>query len=212
MKQVKLYWNLLRGTNLLFIAIIQWLVFQSVIIPVLATQGVVPATGKLQFIFTILATVLICAGGNIINDYFDTRIDEINKPEKVIIGKSISRREAMLLHQFLTFSGVLLGLIVAVYAKSYLLGVIYILVPGLLWFYSSSYKRMFVAGNFVVATLSGLVPLLIGITEKIFLERKYGDKIIDTGLIGDFMLWVLVFSFFAFLTTLIREIVYVIEV
>ena len=45
-----------------------------------------------------VATVTIGAAGYIINDYYDIKIDTINKPDRVIIGKSLKRRTAMLLH------------------------------------------------------------------------------------------------------------------
>lgn len=61
----------------------------------------------------MLSTVLIAAGGNIINDYFDTRIDRINKPEEVIVGRTVKRRVAMMGHLLFSGLGFLLGTVVA---------------------------------------------------------------------------------------------------
>jgi 4-hydroxybenzoate polyprenyltransferase len=57
----------------------------------------------------VLSTVLIAAGGNVINDYFDTRIDRINKPGDVIVGRTVKRRVAMTAHGVLSGLGLLLG-------------------------------------------------------------------------------------------------------
>ncbi|MFN7328019.1 MAG: UbiA family prenyltransferase, partial [Bacteroidota bacterium] len=55
------------------------------------------------------STILIAAAGYIINDYYDVKIDLINKPERVVIGKSITRRYAIFFHTALSFLGVALG-------------------------------------------------------------------------------------------------------
>ena len=57
-----------------------------------------PQMPLLHFLVLVLSTVLIAAGGNVINDYFDTRIDRINKPGKVIVGRTVRRRVAMTAH------------------------------------------------------------------------------------------------------------------
>ena len=55
------------------------------------------------------STVLIAAAGYIINDYYDVKIDFINKPERVVIGRSIARRYAILFHVALSCMGILIG-------------------------------------------------------------------------------------------------------
>ena len=63
---------------------------------------------SLLFFLLVFSTVLIAAAGNIINDYFDMDIDHINKPKKMVIGKWISRRWAMLWHMLLSLIGLFL--------------------------------------------------------------------------------------------------------
>ncbi len=58
-----------------------------------------------QLFLLSLSTILIAAGGYIINDYYDVKIDYINKPDRVVIGKSITRRYAILFHIALSVSG-----------------------------------------------------------------------------------------------------------
>ena len=55
------------------------------------------------------STILIAAAGYVINDYYDIKIDLINKPERVVIGRSIARRYAILFHVVLSSIGILMG-------------------------------------------------------------------------------------------------------
>ncbi|MDR3704856.1 MAG: geranylgeranylglycerol-phosphate geranylgeranyltransferase [Paludibacteraceae bacterium] len=207
--------NLIRYKNLIFIAGLQWLMYYSIILPVLRVYQIdlQYAMSGLQFALLVGASVFIAAGGYVINDYFDTRIDEINRPEKVIIGKSISKKQASLIHQVFTGIGVVLGLTVAYFSKSLTVGLIVAIVPGLLWFYSASYKRQFLLGNVVVALNAAFVPLIIVTAETAFLSRpeNYGDLITQTPIIPTLYVWICGFAAFAFLTTLIREIIKDIE-
>ncbi len=169
----------------------------------------------IHFWLLVLSTVLIAAGGNAINDYFDTRIDRVNKPGAVIVGRSVKRRTAMLGHWILTAAGVLLGLLVAWRAGQLWLSIIPFFCAGALWAYSTRLKRTFLLGNGLVAVLVALVPLSVGLYEIPALQQLYGSKAIGTSLTGEAIeivfgfqgLWVWIWGFtaFAFLTTLIRE-------
>lgn len=199
--------KLIRVKNLAFIILIQLMVRYAILLPLLLIFNIELVTGNLYFGLVVMATVFIAAGGYIINDYFDTRIDEINKPEKVIVGKTISRHLAMTLHQVLTGIGVAIGLLLSWKAHSFAIAIIFLFIPGLLWFYSSVYKRQFLVGNLIVAVCAALVPFTIILFEVYFLKSKYGSEFIDNGLIGLIFHWGIYFALFAFITTLIREIV-----
>jgi 4-hydroxybenzoate polyprenyltransferase len=155
----------------------------------------------------IAATVLIAAGGYVLNDYFDIKIDTINRPEKQIVGNIISRRYAMILHQVLTGLGTFCGLLLAYFARSYTLAFIFIVVPGLLWFYSASYKRQFMIGNLVVSFIAALTVLVVGITQMAFLQKEFGKLIFETPIPKEFYSWIGGFALFSFLITWIREII-----
>ena len=169
----------------------------------------------LQFWLLVLSTVLIAAGGNIINDYFDTRIDRINRPGGVIVGRTVKRRVAMAGHLVISTIGVLLGLWVAWRSGNWRWGLIPIFAVTTLWFYSTTLKRAFLIGNGVVAVLSALVPLTVGLYEIPALAQAYPAGMTATTTDGRVMVadfdwntpWfaILIFAFFAFLTTLIRE-------
>ena len=150
----------------------------------------------------------IAAAGYIINDYFDTQADMINKPRRVVVGIKISRRIAMILHAVLNIIGVGIGIYLAFYIKLPSLSLVFIIATGLLWFYSTNYKRQFLVGNLSVAFLTGLVPLMVVLFEIPLLNREYGQVMLrNDASFGYIFAWISAFSFFAFFTTMIREIV-----
>lgn len=205
------YLNLIRYKNLIFIAGLQWIIFYTVITPILKVFQIDASTNMLGYQLALLigSTVFIAAAGYIINDYFDTRIDEINRPEKVIVGKTISKQQASILHYTLTGIGLLMGFSVAYMCRSLTLGLIIAFVPGLLWFYSASYKRQFLLGNIVVAICAGLVPLTISIGCVAFLSKNTLGLIYETPIpITPFIYGsACFFAVFAFISTFIREII-----
>src|SRR5688572_18811611 len=112
--------------------------------------GIHTLTDFKLFILSV-STVSIAAAGYIINDYYDVKIDYINKPERVVIGKSIARRYAILFHVVLSGIGIILGFLV-----SWRIVAINILSVFLLWLYSNNLKRLPFIGNLTVAFLTGL--------------------------------------------------------
>lgn len=131
-----------------------------------------------------LSTVLIAAGGYVINDYYDVKIDFVNNPERVVVGKTIHRRFAILLHIALSILGVAIGLLV-----SWKLALVNVLSVSLLWFYSNLLKRLAFIGNFTVALLTGASIAIILLLYDV-----------NTVLI-------LIYSLFSFFMTLVREII-----
>ncbi len=166
------------------------------------------------FTLLVLSTVLIAAGGNVINDYFDTRIDRINKPGEVIVGRKVERRKAMLAHLVLSAIGLLCGLFVAWRTGMIQLVSIPAFAIAALWSYSTVLKRQLIAGNVLVALLTALVPLTVGLYEIPLLQRAFseprelsigGDIVQIVPVLDELWFWILGFSAFAFLATLVRE-------
>lgn len=201
------YLKLIRLQNLLFIAIIQLLMHTVVILPILQIFGFEMAMSTDMLCLLMAATIFIAAGGYTLNDYFDVKIDAINRPDRQIVGVIINRRNAMVLHQFLTGIGVACGLLLSYFAQSFTLAFIFIVVPGLLWFYSASYKRQFLIGNLVVAFLAALVILVVGITQIAFLKKEFGMLIFETNIPQQIYGWIGGYATFSFLMTWIREII-----
>lgn len=200
---MKHLFQLIRWQNLLFTIAIMLLMQKMIAEPLLSDWIHLPAWLLCMLVF---AVACIAAGGYAINDYFDVRIDAINRPDRVIVTRSLTKQTAMLCHQIMTALGALTGIAVAIVLRSWSLTLIFIFVPGLLWFYSSSYKRQFVIGNLIVAFVAALVPLTIAIANADYLNQRFGELLHYTTIVRDLYLWIGGFALFAFLTTLIREI------
>lgn len=201
------YIKLIRFQNLFFILLIQWMMIQFIIVPLLQINGIDNSGSFFLYFLLTMATVLTAAGGYVLNDYFDLKIDAINKPEKQLVGRFISKQKAMLLYQVLTIPGIIAGISLAWLLGSFSLAFIFIAVPGLLWFYSASYKRQLIIGNIIVAFLAGLSVFIVGITEMVILQNKFGHLIFETEIPQQIYGWSGGFAFFAFLLTWIREII-----
>ena len=199
--------RLVRWSNLLFLAALVWLMEKWVAVPILDKAAFGEQLPWYVLVLLIIATVLIAAGGYVINDYFDVKIDRINRPDEVIVTRSISKPVAMQLSLWLSGIGIVCGIIVAILLRSWTLGILFILVPGLLWFYSSSYKRLFMVGNLIIALLAALTPLLVAMANMAILRLRYETILPYISLPHDLYAWLGGFALFAFLLTWIREII-----
>lgn len=200
--------SLVRFPNLLIIAFTQYAMRYLLMEPLLPSDTFELQFGDFQFALLVFSTMLIAAAGYIINDYFDTRADLINKPARVVVGVKISRKVAMILHATLNIFGVGIGVYLAFYVGLPSLSLVFVLSTGLLWFYSTNYKKQFLVGNLAVAFLTGLVPLMVVLFEIPLLNMEYGEVMIRYDADFNYLFaWVSAFSFFAFITTLIREII-----
>ncbi len=200
--------KLVRIQNLLIVAATQYLMRFAIIRPILAINDFELQLSELDFFILVLSTVCITAAGYVINDYFDTKTDTFNKPEKVVVDKIVSRRGAMALHIVLNIIGIIGGFYVSWVIGHLKFGFIFILITGILWYYSTTYKRQFFIGNLLVAILTAMVPLLVILYELPLLTREYSAILIENNAnLNHVLYWVLAFSFFAFITTLIREII-----
>jgi 4-hydroxybenzoate polyprenyltransferase len=173
-------WRLTRLPNLAIIAITQYFTATFLI----GDLTIYTVLYDLKFHFLVVSTASIAAAGYIINDYYDIKIDLINKPERVVIGSSLKRRKAMLGHTFLNFFGIGVALLI-----SLKLALIVFLAAFWLWLYSNQLKRWALIGNISVALLTALSLLLVGV---------YYNNI--TSLIKAYAL-------FAFSISLVREII-----
>ena len=203
---MKAIFKLIRWKNLLLTALVVWLMEKMVAVPLLDRALFGEQLPSWLLCLLMLSVVMIAAGGYAINDYFDVKIDNINRPDKLLVTRDISKSQAMFVHQVMTVIGVLAGLVVAWFTRSWTLLLTFIFIPGLLWFYSSSYKRQFIVGNLIVSFSAALVPLVVAIANAGYMRHRFGEIMQYTSVGKEIYLWIGVFSVFAFLTTLIREI------
>lgn len=165
-----------------------------------------------DFFLLSFSTVMIAAAGNIINDYFDVRADRVNRPERLIIGKYVKRRVAIVTHWGINIVAFGIAIYLSWRLNSFWYVFIHLLSINILWFYSLYFKRRFLIGNVLIAALTALVPLLVGIyfyqtlsTELISFE-SIDPKF--SMVAPSFILWLcFLLAAFAFLLNLAREIV-----
>lgn len=71
----------------------------------------------------------------------------------------------MALHLVLNILAIGLGFYIGHVVGLYKLGLIHVFSAGLLWFYSTDFKKQFLVGNLIVALLTGCVPLVVPVFE-----------------------------------------------
>ena len=206
-EQLKDIMRLVRWSNLLFLLALIWLMENWIAVPILAKLGF----GELLpwYILWLIGAgiVLIAAGGYVVNDYFDVKIDRINRPDALIVTRSVSKPTAMRLSISLSVVGAICGIAASALLRSMTLAIIFVMVPGLLWFYSSSYKRLLIIGNLTIAILAALPPLVVALANVAQLKLLYAAILPYTSLEQDLFAWLGGFALFAFLLTWMREIV-----
>ena len=116
------------------------------------------------WIFPILAVFLITASGNVINDYFDFKIDKINKPRRPLPSGKIPRKEALVLYFVLGSVGLMISFLVSL--NFFILALFNSI---LVFLYSWRFKKTWL-GNSVVSFLAcsvfvAPVFILYGIKE-----------------------------------------------
>jgi 4-hydroxybenzoate polyprenyltransferase len=166
------------------------------------------------FFWLVFSTVLIAAGGNIINDYFDVRADRVNKPHRLIITKHVKKRTAIFMHWTINFIAFSIALYLSWVTDSFWYLFIHLFSINVLWFYSMYFKRRFLIGNVLIAALTALVPVLVGIffyQHNLTNTTWYDMELFPFNLEGSTPKIMLYISFglaiFAFLLNLAREIV-----
>ncbi len=159
-----------------------------------------------DFSMLIVTVIALTAAGNVINDYFDQKVDRINKPDQVIVGKTVKRRVAIILHQGLNILAVLATLYVCLRTSFWWPLILPIFIATLLWWYSPVLKKRVFVGNLAVAFCTACVPIWAALFEIHELQVKYQDMLIDGHEFFSHM-WMRVaaVSLFAFILTLLRE-------
>lgn len=172
--------KLIRSSNLLIISITQVFAYYF-LNPSVTFQKMLEA----DFIVLLSCTFLVAAAGYIINDYMDVMLDLVNKPDKVIVGKKISRRWAMFLHFLMNLTAFIMA-----YSLSKKVALLVLGCMISLWIYSQLLKKTYLSGNILVAFLTA---------STLWILLLFNEDVSQTGI------WV--YSIFAFGTTLIREII-----
>lgn len=179
-----------------------------VVVPLLKTSEFTPSLHTWQFLLIVLSTVLIAAGGYVINDFFDKDIDAANGIGKV---HDFSGWTMKTLYFVFSIIGIAIGLYLTYALKLRQFALTYLLTAALLYFYSASYKRLPLVGNFVVAFLTAVAVFLPAFADY---ELQYAFRDIKLPVINNKMynLRLIIaitaaYAFFTFLISLVREII-----
>ncbi len=180
--------------------VLMTVVTQLVIVFFFYHVGIDTTLADWQIGLLITATALLTASGNIINDVYDVVIDQINKPEKVIVGKKITEKTAMSWYMGLTIAGVAMGFVLANSIDRPLFSCVFIIVAFLLYLYASSLKSMLLVGNVVISILVSLVLLVVVIFDLLpsvsAYQREFYQSVLKV---------VAIYAAFSFLVNLCRE-------
>lgn len=197
--------RLIRFPNLAIVALTQFLLYYQIILPALQASKIPPALTPPLFFLFVIVTLLITAGGYIVNDLIDLEIDLLNKPERVVISRKIPHQTAYWLYFVLNLAGFILSLSIAFLAnRMHLLFIFPTAVVGLLA-YSAWLKKRPLSGNVLVALYCAGVAAIVWIAELPALQKLPSadyQHVIQLSIY---------YAGFAFLSTLFREIVKDIE-
>ncbi|MBZ5856208.1 geranylgeranylglycerol-phosphate geranylgeranyltransferase [Flavihumibacter profundi] len=214
MKLIAAFFRLIRWPNLLFIIVTQVLFYTCILMPTAsvgetALQWDTPLKLDPQyFILLVISSGLIAAAGYIINDYFDLNIDQVNKPGAIVIQRIIRRRWAIVWHLVLSSIGAGIAFYLSWKLKNPIIGFANFGCVLLLWLYSTSLKKQLLAGNILISLLTAWVILVIYFSElsiSRFNEPLYRSQI------NSVFKYAIIYSSFAFIISLIREVVKDIE-
>jgi 4-hydroxybenzoate polyprenyltransferase len=206
MKIIAAFFRLIRWPNLVFIIITQLLFYYCVYSPLLT----IPPHFKTRnlYFLLVISSVCIAAAGYIINDYFDVQIDAINKPDRMVVNKIIKRRWAIVWHLLLSSIGIAVSFYISSKIKVWPIFIVNALCVVALWFYSTHFKKQLLVGNLLIAALTAWIILVVYLFAgaDIFSLKSFevSHAYINVRKLFKFTL---LYAGFAFVTTLIREVI-----
>lgn len=122
----------------------------------LSISGIELYSTNLQFTFMVLSVMLAAGAGYVINDFFDIEADIINKPNKVVVEKYLSKKQTMLLYGSLVLLSI--GAVIASVHSSILPIIITVFFNFALFIYAVKLKSLPFIGNVAVALIIAFVP------------------------------------------------------
>ena len=190
--------KLIRYQNLLMLAFMQ-LVFRF---GFLKMQNIPLALNDWQYLLLVSSTVLIAAAGYVINNIFDQDTDLENKPNNLIVGRSISEKSAYNIYAVLNVTGVAIGFYLSNVISKPGFAALFILIAATLYMYATSLKQMVLVGNFVVALLLSFSVVIIGVFDLYPVINSENQQIMAV-----LFSILLDYAVFAFLVNFLREII-----
>ena len=148
MKIVSLF-SVVRGYNIPIIVLAQYLSAIFILAPEKRAMNVIL---DFNLFLIVLASVLTIASGYIINSFYDSKKDLINRPNKSILDRLVSQQTKLRVYFTLNFVVAFLSFLVSF--RAFLFFSVYIF---LIWFYSHKVKKYVIIGN-LMATFMAVLP------------------------------------------------------
>jgi 4-hydroxybenzoate polyprenyltransferase len=152
--------SVVRGYNIAVIVLAQYLAAIFIFSPEKPLKDIVL---NLDLYFMVLATTCVIASGYIINNFYDSKTDRINKPIKSRIDSIVGQETKIKIYFLLNFIGVVFGFLVSWRAALFFAFYIF-----LIWLYSHKLKKYPLTGLFSAAILSILPFFAIFVYYKNF--------------------------------------------
>ena len=201
------YFRIIRPHNLFLITLLTVALQYLTISSLCADFGLSNPMSPIRFLLIMLVILPIATAGYVINDYFDLKIDRINKPSQLVVTKLLSKNQTMILFYINASIGILATLMLAFLEKDITLTIIPLSVTGLLWFYSATYKRQFLIGNFIPPLLIATLPVFLALANASRLANLYPEWISYLPLSHDMFIRMLILSSLIFTLALVCELV-----
>jgi len=200
LKTIIHFFRLIRWPNLVFILLAEFLFHFCIYKPLYPLSG---AQIDNNFYLIALTYLFIAAAGYIINDYFDINIDQVNKPDRVVVGSFISRRWVIFWHLLFSVLGIYISTIAFPFKQYWHIHLGNLATILLLWFYSTNFKKNFLVGNVVISLLTAWSIAVVYFSKYTIQEITHP---VTTDLANfRFAKLMVVYSVFAFILTLVRE-------
>ena len=138
--------SVVRGYNILVIVIAQYLASVYIFAPHLHVKDVL---FDINLLMLVLASSAVIASGYIINSFYDSEKDLINRPNKTMIDRLVSQNTKLSIYFVLNFLAVIFASYVSFRAV-----VFFALYIFAIWMYSHKFKKQPITGNLVSAILT----------------------------------------------------------
>lgn len=175
------FFSVIRGYNLLVLIIAQYLTSMFILAPDYPLGQILLDP---NLFFLVLSTASIVAAGYIINNFYDSEKDLINRPQKTMLDRFVSQRTKLSVYFILNLAGIFFASYVSFRAVVFFS--IYIF---MIWFYSHRLKKILFVNNLVASVLT-ITPFF-----AVFVYYKNFDTVI------------FVHATFLFLMVVMRELV-----
>ena len=140
--------SVVRGYNIPIIVLAQYL---SAIFILAPEKRALDILLDFNLFLIVFASAITIASGYIINNFYDSQKDLINRPNKSMLDRLVSQKTKLSVYFVLNFTGALMALLVSWRAFLFFSGYIF-----LLWFYSHKIKKYAIIGNLMAALLAVL--------------------------------------------------------